>query len=121
MSEKFQQFKKADNDAYTNYLVKFVLERGYAYYEKYKDGERLGVSAAEAEEFARVAENMYLPEQPNGMIPQFDGYFDLSPELIEADGKAAKGFQIKASGLYHLSQVIKQDRKSTRLNSSHSI
>lgn len=47
-----------DNDAYTNYLVKFVLERGYAYYEKYKDGERLGVSAAEAEEFARVAENM---------------------------------------------------------------
>lgn len=97
-----------DNDAYTNYLVKFVLERGYAYYEKYKDGERLGVSAAEAEEFARVAENMYLPEQPNGMIPQFDGYFDLSPELIEADGNAAKGFQMKTSGLYHLSQIIKQ-------------
>ena len=51
---------------------------------------------------------MYLPEQPNGMIPQFDGYFDLSPELIEADGNAAKGFQMKKSGLYHLSQIIKQ-------------
>ena len=42
------------------------------------------------------------------MIPQFDGYFDLSRNLEEAGGSNAVNFQMKSSGLYHKSQVIKQ-------------
>ena len=99
-----------DNDAYTNYLVAFVLQKSAAYFRQYvlDCAEKIGFSAEEVSRFQYVGENMFLPGLPNGMIPQFDGYFDLSEELIVANGKAAKGFQMKSSGLYHLSQTIKQ-------------
>ena len=51
---------------------------------------------------------MYLPLDKNGLIPQFDGYFDLS-ETLRVDGSGTgTNFQMKQAGLYHLSQVIKQ-------------
>ena len=42
------------------------------------------------------------------MIPQFDGYFNLSRTLEETGGSSATGFQMKKSGLYNKSQIIKQ-------------
>ena len=42
------------------------------------------------------------------MIPQFDGYFSLSRGLEEAGKGSLKQFQMKKSGLYHKSQIIKQ-------------
>ena len=58
--------------------------------------------------FCEIAEKTYRPELDNGMIPQFDGYFDLSRGLEEAGKGTLKQFQMKKSGLYHKSQVIKQ-------------
>ena len=58
--------------------------------------------------FKDIYENLYVPMLPNGMIPQFDGYFDLSRGLEEAGKGTLKQFQMKKSGLYHKSQVIKQ-------------
>ena len=59
-------------------------------------------------DYTKIAENIYLPLEKSGMIPQFDGYFDLSHTLEEAGGNDATKFQMKSSGLYHKSQVIKQ-------------
>ncbi len=87
-----------DNDAYTNYLVKFVLTKATEY------NKMLGISS----DYSEIADKMFLPLEKGGMIPQFDGYFDLSRTLEEAGGSNAKSFQMKSSGLYHKSQVIKQ-------------
>lgn len=93
-----------DNDAYTNYCVAFVLKKflilsrefGYALAEQ------------EYEKIDDIARNLYLPCDKNGMIPQFDGYFSLSRGLEEAGKGSLKQFQMKKSGLYHKSQIIKQ-------------
>lgn len=95
-----------DNDAYTNYLVKVVLEESAVYCRQLGDG--FGVPKAEYETWKEAASRIYLPMDEYGMIPQFDGYFGLSRTLEEAGGNAAKSFQMKASGLYHRSQIIKQ-------------
>ena len=87
-----------NNDAYTNYLVKFVLEKTSEY------SKELGYEY----DFTDISEKLYLPMTENGLIPQFDGYFDLSRTLEIAGGTSAKTRQMKASGLYHKSQVIKQ-------------
>jgi len=66
------------------------------------------VSEEEYGESKKVADLIYLPMDETGMIPQFDGYFELSRTLEEAGGATAKSFQMKTSGLYHKSQIIKQ-------------
>lgn len=103
-----------DNNAYTNYSVYRVLTETCRLLEEY--GEKLsdvkvkiGWKEEEQETFRRVAENIYLPlDEETGMIPQFDGYFDLSREL-EVQGGSKSGYtQMKQAGLYNKSQVIKQ-------------
>lgn len=87
-----------DNDAYTNYLVKYVLEKTTEY------AKNLGIDA----DYSDIAEKLYMPLEKGAMVPQFDGYFSLSRTLEEAGGSDATKFQMKSSGLYHKSQVIKQ-------------
>ena len=96
-----------NNDAYTNYLVKMVLEKTVEYCEHF-DGKELGISEEESKTWKAAAEKFYLPMEDGGMIPQFDDYFKLSRTLEEAGGGSAKNFQMKTSGLYHKSQIIKQ-------------
>ncbi|MGN1078113.1 MAG: hypothetical protein ACI4ST_06315, partial [Candidatus Gallimonas sp.] len=93
-----------DNDAYTNYCVRFILRRFLSLCEElsYPLGER------EKAKISDVAERLYAPAEENGMIPQFDGYFGLSRTLEEAGKGTLKQFQMKKSGLYHKSQIIKQ-------------
>lgn len=102
------------NNAYTNYSVYRVLTETCRLLEEY--GEKLlevkakiGWKEEEKETFRCVAENIYLPlDEETGMIPQFDGYFELSREL-EVQGGSKSGYtQMKQAGLYNKSQVIKQ-------------
>lgn len=103
-----------DNNAYTNYSVHRVLAETLKLLDRY-EGEleavkkKIGFTEAEKEEFRRVADSLYLPiEEKTGMIPQFDGYFELSREL-EVQGGSKSGYtQMKQAGLYNKSQVIKQ-------------
>ena len=98
-----------NNDAYTNYLVNFVLKKTLEYAEKFADiRKEWSLKADEIAKISDVVEKMYLPMRENGLIPQFDGYFELLRELPVTNGNAATSFQMKRSGLYHLSQVIKQ-------------
>lgn len=93
-----------DNDAYTNYCVAFVLKKFLLLSREF------GYALAEQEynKIDDIARNLYLPCDKNGMIPQFDGYFSLSRGLEEAGKGTLKQFQMKKSGLYHKSQIIKQ-------------
>ncbi len=103
-----------DNNAYTNYSVKRVLDETLKLCEEMpetakKIKEKIGMVQDEMLEIADVAEKLYLPiDMITGMIPQFDGYFDLDRELELQGGSTAKSFQMKQSGLYNKSQVIKQ-------------
>lgn len=103
-----------DNNAYTNYSVYNVLSATCRLLERYGEEiasvkQKTGFDEKEKEEFARVAELIYLPlDLETGMIPQFDGYFSLSREL-EVQGGSKSGYtQMKQAGLYNKSQVIKQ-------------
>ncbi len=103
-----------NNDAYTNYIVHYVLSRfirlmsGFSDELKNKAVTATGYTDAEFETAKEVADKLYLPLDKNGLIPQFDGYFDLS-ETLRVDGSGTgTNFQMKQAGLYHLSQVIKQ-------------
>ena len=110
-----EQHPYVDNNAYTNYCVAYILKRTIELYNKYgkkleKLKNKIGITEAETEKFKDLADNIYLPiESVSGLIPQFDGYFDLSRDLPKTDGngQSLSAYQI-STGLYHLSQVIKQ-------------
>lgn len=104
-----------DNNAYTNYSVYHILKETKKLLEKYGDKldnlkRKIKFTVDEEERIEEVREKLYLPlDKKTGMIPQFDGYFDLSREL-EVQGSSSKsGYtQMKQSGLYNKSQIIKQ-------------
>lgn len=97
-----------NNNAYTNYLTQFVLSKTLEYIEFYKENKFDKVFNIDLIKLIDVCNNIYLPFDDSGVIPQFDGYLKLDKDLeIVGDG-AGKGFQMKESGLYHKSQIIKQ-------------
>ena len=93
-----------DNDAYTNYCVKFAFDR----FISLCDELSYTVDEALFEKMRDISARLYLPMCDNGLIPQFDGYFSLSRSLEEQGKGTLKQFQMKKSGLYHKSQIIKQ-------------
>lgn len=102
-----------DNNAYTNYSVNIVLKETLRLLDELAEvaGDavvKTRLEKKELSEFSTVSNNLYLPMEKTKMIPQFDGYFDLSKELEIEGGSSAKNFQMKFSGLYNKSQVIKQ-------------
>mgnify|MGYP003292081823 CR=1 FL=1 len=97
-----------NNNAYTNYTVQYVFDKTLYLMDKFNIDYKDYITEEEYTLFNDIKEKMYLPLNENGMIPQFDGYFDLSQDL-EVEGKGAgTSFQMKQGGLYHKSQVIKQ-------------
>lgn len=103
-----------NNNAYTNYSVYIVLKEAVRLYNKYRSScaelaQKIGFSDDELAAFTEIADKLYLPfDRDTGMIPQFDDYFTLSRSLEVKGGSTAKSFQMKQSGLYNESQVIKQ-------------
>ena len=104
-----------DNNAYTNYSVANVIAKTLEYLDLLGEKalpavRKVGFTADEWKEFRELLEKLYLPfNEETGMIPQFDGYFDLSRELEVVAGTSKGGYtQMKQSGLYNKSQVIKQ-------------
>lgn len=93
-----------DNDAYTNYCVAFIFTEFLSLAKEFG----YPLTPEESGIFRDISERLYRPQLDNGMIPQFDGYFDLSRGLEEAGRGTLKQFQMKKSGLYHKSQIIKQ-------------
>jgi trehalose/maltose hydrolase-like predicted phosphorylase len=103
-----------NNNAYTNYEVCYVLQNALRLFRRFKPEinaltDRIELTQDEAEQWDAIARKLYLPmDKATGMIPQFDNYFELNRGLETTGGSSSKSFQMKQSGLYHKSQVIKQ-------------
>ena len=76
-----------DNNAYTNYMAAYNMRtalemmaeleaRGDSVYERLNGQLDFAASAAK---IRKVLDKLYLPrESADGILPQFDGYFDLT-------------------------------------------
>ena len=83
-----------DNNLYTNYLAKWNLSYVLNLLKKWETTDpvlyeelknRLSIGEEEREHWQNVMENMYLPKgKDNGLLEQFEGYFDLQDVTIEA-------------------------------------
>lgn len=89
-----------NNDAYTNYLVKYIVDNTIKLAREY------GLTVKD--KWIQLSDKLYLPMDKSGLIPQFDGYFDLNWD-VESIGGGTSEFQMKTQGgMYHKSQIIKQ-------------
>ncbi len=88
--------ENVDNNAFTNYLSRFALEKAVLVFDQLKlqAPERLAelmevtqVSGISVQEWREIASLLFIPEpdQDTGVIEQFDGYFqleDVSPDEV---------------------------------------
>lgn len=75
-----------DNNLYTNYLARWNL--GYVLKlakELKNQGQEFAIKSEEMAEWKLIHDKMYLPKsRDNGLLEQFEGYFDLKDVTIEA-------------------------------------
>jgi alpha,alpha-trehalose phosphorylase len=86
----------ANDNAYTNWMVRFNLERAAWL------AQRSGVHTAEAEEWAGLAQSLYIP-MPNerGIIEQFEGFFTLGEYPLPKEER----FKAPVSRLFDWEQI----------------
>lgn len=112
--------ERVNNNGYTNRMAKYTLEKAYELLDNldgYSDDTKnkvhalYDVSALKAA-FADAAEHIYLPTpNENGVIPQFDGYFnleDVSVEEVRGRLLHEKEYWGGAYGVAADTQIIKQ-------------
>ncbi len=114
--------ENVDNNAYTNYLSQFSLEKAVLIYGQLALNEpeilsRLmditGITPQSVEEWKEIAELLYLP-QPDPrthVIEQFDGYFDLEdvrPDEVRQRLINSEEYWGWPNGVAVATQVLKQ-------------
>lgn len=95
-----------NNDAYTNLTLKYVVDEFIRLIKKFNyDLKELNYG-----DLIDFSTKLYVPKFNERILPQFDGYLSLNKDLVIEGNSTSKAssFQMKESGLYHLSQVIKQ-------------
>lgn len=97
-----------NNNAYTNFMVSYVLTETVEWFKTRGLKEKYGVTKSLLEKIKHVGHKIKKSMTKDGYIPQFDGYFNLKETLEVTGNGSAKSFQMKQSGLYHESQIIKQ-------------
>lgn len=114
--------ENVDNNAYTNYLSKFSLEKASWIYGQLKLNEpetlsRLmdvtGINPQSVEEWNEIAELLYLPQADTetDLIEQFDGYFDLEdigPDALRERLIDPEEYWGWPNGIAIATQVLKQ-------------
>ncbi len=77
--------KMVDNNAYTNYMAAWNLRiaaEEVSKWQKHLDGRKqlsaLGVTTKERAAWERTAAEMYLPQEPSGLIAQQDGFIETA-------------------------------------------
>lgn len=80
-----------NNNAYTNYLAKFTLERALSEYAKQNDNQKKTFYKKDIQTIQTVSDKIYLPQlNENNVLPQDDTYMqktivDLSKYLNDAE------------------------------------
>ncbi len=109
-----------DDNAFTNYLVRWHLETAAAVHDELRAAEpaafaelaaRIGLDAGEPDRWREVAAGIVLPPaRPDGLVEQFTGYFDrLDVPVAEWD---ENGMPRYPAGYHHFNcedtQLLKQ-------------
>ncbi|MGB5693660.1 MAG: glycosyl hydrolase family 65 protein [Flavobacteriaceae bacterium] len=114
--------ENVDNNAYTNYLSKFSLEKAAWIYGQLKLNEpetlsRLiditGITPQSVDEWNEIAELLFmpLPDQKTHLIEQFDGYFkleDIRPDELRKRLIDPEEYWGWPNGIAIATQVLKQ-------------
>lgn len=102
--------ERIDDNAYTNMLVKNILEIGINYYQEYI--HLIKEASLNKEDMMDMLNNLYIPE-PNkeGIIEQFSNYFtleDVLPEEVKNRKHNDKEYMGGQNGVATKTRVIKQ-------------
>ena len=102
--------ERVNDNAYTNLLVKNVIELGIKYYDEYIDTVK--DATISKDDMFDVLHHLYIQE-PNkdGIIEQFNGYFNLEdvlPNEVKARKKNDKEYMGGENGVASKTRVIKQ-------------
>ncbi|MDR3051880.1 MAG: glycoside hydrolase family 65 protein, partial [Oscillospiraceae bacterium] len=111
--------ERVDNNAYTNEMARFTLRAALEAADVLKARAPAAYAALDAKIgfaaelacFAEAARRLKRQEWPDGLIPQFDGYFDLEDASIDAvRGRLQheKEYWGGANGVAAHTQIIKQ-------------
>jgi trehalose/maltose hydrolase-like predicted phosphorylase len=99
------------NNSYTNILVAWILQRAFDLLDKMSASARkilIGKIRLTEEELAHwqdVAQKIYIPISSDGILEQFEGYFDLK-ELDWAH------YQHKYGNIHRMDRILKAEGKS---------
>jgi len=107
--------ERVDDNAFTNYMVKFVAEETIPFIEKLdlelltRIERDLGITISEIKNFIEL---LYLPQpDSDGVIEQFEGYFvleDVLPSKLKTRLKNKKEYWGGPNGVATFTKVIKQ-------------
>jgi beta-phosphoglucomutase family hydrolase len=111
--EKYQDTDEGGlkDNAYTNLMVAWMLEKAGELLEKLDNGkkdallERLRITEGETERWNDIASRINLVISPEGIISQYDGYFDLKELDFEE-------YRKKYHNIYRMDRLLKAEGKS---------
>jgi trehalose/maltose hydrolase-like predicted phosphorylase len=99
------------DNAYTNIMVAWLFAKAFGILDKLSENSRgkitskINLSVTELESWKNIAKNLNIPVSEEGIIEQFDGYFDLK----ELDWDA---YRKKYKNIYRLDRILKAEGKS---------
>ncbi len=99
------------DNAYTNIMVAWLFKRALEIWGKLDDeikqnlSARIGINEEEVYNWQNIASLLFLNISDEGIISQFDGYFDLSE--LDWDG-----YREKYENIYRLDRILKAEGKS---------
>jgi len=99
------------DNAYTNIMVAWLFKRAVDFWDiipaenltGIKD--KIGIDHIEIQSWQKIGSNLFLDISGDGVIAQFDGYFDLA----ELDWYA---YRKKYNNIYRLDRILKAEKKS---------
>jgi trehalose/maltose hydrolase-like predicted phosphorylase len=111
--EKYPDAEKGGlkNNSYTNILVAWILQRAFDLLEEMSDParkvltEKIRLTETELAHWREVAQKLYVPMSDDGILEQFEGYFDLK-ELDWAQ------YQHKYGNIHRMDRILKAEDKS---------
>ena len=96
-----------NNNAYTNLMVAWAFSKALEYYENYKAGslvdfEKLGFDSKEIENWKEISTKLFLDIDSDGIIAQYEGYFDLKE--LDWDN-----YKKKYGNIYRMDRILKAE------------
>ena len=99
------------DNAYTNIMVAWTFTKAFEIFKILTENSRktvaseINLDAGEVDNWLHISQHLNIPVSDNGIIEQFDGYFDLK----ELDWDA---YRKKYGNIYRLDRILKAEGKS---------